>query len=176
MNSCPFIVQQNQSNVRFLFLPSRELYRNHTVIFAYAYCSAAYNLFVNAELYSLKIFTTFKYATFLNTRLTELLLIQIVTSCPFIVQQDQSNERSRNVRFLFSPSIELYRNHTIIFTLAYLWSRRDLVCSVCSVILLYGLLDSKAWVRIPGQLSKMKYAKYFFGAFILADFWQKLWK
>ena len=38
----------------------------------------------------------------------------------------------------------------------------------------YGLLDAKAWVRIPGQPSKIKHEKYFFGDFFLADFWQKL--
>ena len=37
-----------------------------------------------------------------------------------------------------------------------------------------GLLDVKAWVRIPGQSSKMKYEKYFFGDFLSADFWQKI--
>ena len=34
----------------------------------------------------------------------------------------------------------------------------------------------EAWVRIPGQTSKTKYEKkklYFFGDFLLADFWEK---
>ena len=37
-----------------------------------------------------------------------------------------------------------------------------------------GLLGTKAWIRIPGQSSKVKYEKFFFGDFLLADFWQKL--
>ena len=37
-----------------------------------------------------------------------------------------------------------------------------------------GLLDANARDRIPGQSSKMKYEKYFFGDFLSADFWQKL--
>ena len=34
-----------------------------------------------------------------------------------------------------------------------------------------SLLDAKAWIRIPGQLSKMKYEKYLFSDFLLADSW-----
>ena len=34
-----------------------------------------------------------------------------------------------------------------------------------------GLLNPKVWGRIPGQSSKMKSEKYFFGEFLSADFW-----
>ena len=36
-----------------------------------------------------------------------------------------------------------------------------------------GLLDAKAWVRIPGQSSEMKYEKYFFGDFLSSRFLAK---
>ena len=37
-----------------------------------------------------------------------------------------------------------------------------------------GLLVAKAYVRIPGQLSKTNYEKLFFDVYLSADFWQKL--
>ena len=43
-----------------------------------------------------------------------------------------------------------------------------------SSMLCVDLLDAKVWIGIPGQSSKMKYEKYFFGDFLPADFCQKL--
>ena len=68
----------------------------------------------------------------------------------------KSNIRnSRNLkRTLISPTPRMH-----------VWSRHGLVCNV--------LLDAKARVCIPGQSSKIKYEKYFFGDILSADFWQK---
>ena len=79
-------------------------YSSHTTI-----RYSAYNLFVSAYLYSLRLQ--------LHTRLIELLLTHSSALLwSFIVEQYLSNQRSWSRRFSFSPSRELYRDHIVIFT------------------------------------------------------------
>ena len=67
-------------------------------------------------------------------------------SCPFIVQQDQPNERSWNSRFLFSPTREIYWDSLYIRTIIHVFSSCLLlvvylkgVRCICVVCIVYAL-------------------------------------